>query len=85
MNATNRSKKAHNGRNAHYVGKVTSTELVNDNAFIVIFNNGSFNVVYPALGMNQYMNDETAAMDMFNLINVAGLTVNELKGLGFGY
>jgi hypothetical protein len=59
--------------------------LVNDNARLVTCPNGELNVVYPAQNMNVYMNDKAQAMELFELVNVEGLTVTELKALGFAW
>jgi hypothetical protein len=62
-----------------------TTALVNDNARLVTCLNGEFNVVYPAQNMNVYLNNQAEAIELFNLINVEGLEVAELKALGFGW
>lgn len=62
-----------------------TTTLVNDNARLVACPNGEFNVVYPAQNMNVYMNNQAEAMELFNLVNVEGLEVSELKALGFAW
>lgn len=59
--------------------------MTNENARIVACPNGELNVVYVALGMNVYMNNQAEAIELFNLINVEGLEVAELKALGFGW
>jgi hypothetical protein len=59
--------------------------LVNDNARLVTCPQGAYNVVYTALGMNVYMNNHAEAMELFELVNVEGLTVTELKALGFAW
>jgi hypothetical protein len=35
--------------------------------------------------MNVYMNNQADAIELFNLVNIEGLTVTELKALGFGW
>lgn len=59
--------------------------MTNENAKIVVCPRGEFNVVYPAQGMNVYLNNQAEAIELFNLINVEGLEVAELKALGFGW
>jgi hypothetical protein len=63
---------------------VTSA-LVNDNARLATCPQGAYNVVYTALEMNVYMTNHAEAMELFELINVEGLTVAELKALGFAW
>jgi hypothetical protein len=62
-----------------------SSALVNDNARLATCPQGAYNVVYTALGMNVYMTNHAEAMELFELINVEGLTVTELKALGFAW
>jgi hypothetical protein len=83
-NETKRSSKANNGQNKFAKANMTPA-LVNDNARLVTCPNGELNVVYVALGMNVYMNNQAEAIELFNLINVEGLTVAELKSLGFAW
>jgi hypothetical protein len=59
--------------------------LVNENARLATCPQGAYNVVYTALGMNVYMTNHAEAMELFELINVEGLTVTELKALGFAW
>jgi hypothetical protein len=59
--------------------------MTNNNAQIVACPNGELNVVYTALGMNVYVNTQADAIELFNLVNIEGLTVAELKALGFGW
>jgi hypothetical protein len=59
--------------------------MTNNNAQIVVCPNGELNVVYTALGMNVYVNTQADAIELFNLVNIEGLTVAELKALGFGW
>ena len=83
-NETKRSNKANNGQNKF--AKVNTTPaLVSDNARLVACPNGELNLVYTALGMNVYMTNHAEAMELFELINVEGLTVAELKALGFAW
>lgn len=86
MNATNRSKKAHNGRNQFAKG-VNATYLAKtENAAVIAFDNGEFNVIYFAQEMeNRNLTNQAEAMEMFELVNMAGLTKNELKALGFHF
>ena len=63
---------------------VTSA-LVNDNARLATCPQGAYNVVYTALEMNVYMTNHAEAMELFNLVNIEGLTVAELKEFGFGW
>ena len=62
-----------------------TSALVNDNARLATCPQGAYNVVYTALGMNVYMNNQADAIELFNLVNIEGLTVTELKELGFGW
>jgi len=62
-----------------------ATNMTNNNARIVVCPNGELNVVYTALGMNVYMNNQADAIELFNLVNIEGLEVAELKALGFGW
>lgn len=83
-NQTKRSNKANNGQNKF--AKVNTTPaLVSDNARLVACPNGELNLVYTALGMNVYMNNQADAIELFNLVNIEGLTVAELKEFGFGW
>jgi len=59
--------------------------MTNNNARIVVCPNGELNVVYTALGMNVYMTNYAEAVELFNLVNVEGLEVSELKALGFAW
>jgi hypothetical protein len=63
---------------------VTSA-LVNENARLATCPQGAYNVVYTALGMNVYMTNHAEAMELFELVNVEGLTVKELKAFGFAW
>jgi hypothetical protein len=62
-----------------------ATNMTNNNARIVVCPKGEFNVVYTALGMNVYTNNLADAIELFNLVNIDGLEVAELKALGFGW
>jgi hypothetical protein len=62
-----------------------ATNMTNNNARIVVCPKGEFNVVYTALGMNVYVNNQVEAIELFNLVNIEGLEVAELKALGFGW
>jgi hypothetical protein len=62
-----------------------TSALVNDNARLATCPQGAYNVVYTALGMNVYMTNHAEAMELFELVNVEGLTVAELKALGFAW
>jgi hypothetical protein len=62
-----------------------TSALVNDNARLATCPQGAYNVVYTALGMNVYMTNQADAIELFNLVNIEGLTVTELKALGFGW
>ena len=59
--------------------------LVNDNARLATCPQGAYNVSYPAQNMNVYMTNQAEAMELFNLVNVEGLEVAELRALGFGW
>lgn len=83
-NQTKRSNKANNGQNK-FAKASTTPALVSDNARLVACPNGELNLVYTALGMNVYMNNQADAIELFNLVNIEGLTVTELKELGFGW
>ena len=83
-NQTKRSSKANNGQNK-FAKASTTPALVSDNARLVACPQGAYNVVYTALGMNVYMTNHAEAIELFNLINVEGLEVAELKALGFGW
>jgi hypothetical protein len=62
-----------------------ATNMTNNNAKIVVCPKGQFNVVYPAQRMNVYMNNQAEAIELFNLVNIEGLEVAELKALGFAW
>ena len=62
-----------------------TSALVNDNARLATCPQGAYNVVYTALEMNVYMTNHAEAMELFNLVNIEGLTVTELKALGFAW
>jgi hypothetical protein len=64
---------------------INAMNMTNENAKIVACPSGEFNVVYPAQRMNVYLNNQAEAIELFNLINVEGLEVAELKALGFGW
>ena len=59
--------------------------MTNNNAKIIVCPNGEFNVVYPAQRMNVYMNNQAEAIELFNLVDMEGLEVAELKALGFAW
>lgn len=63
---------------------VTSA-LVNANARLATCPQNAWNVSYPAQNMNVYLTNYTEAMELFNLVNVEGLEVSELKALGFAW
>jgi hypothetical protein len=83
-NQTKRSNKANNGQNK-FAKANTTPALVSDNARLVTCPNGELNLVYTALGMNVYMTNYAEAMELFELVNVEGLTVKELKAFGFAW
>lgn len=62
-----------------------ATNMTNNNAKIIVCPNGEFNVVYPAQRMNVYMNNQAEAIELFNLVDMEGLEVAELKALGFAW
>jgi len=62
-----------------------TSALVNENARLATCPQGAYNVVYTALGMNVYMTNHAEAMELFELVNVEGLTVKELKAFGFAW
>lgn len=63
----------------------TMKNMTNNNAQIVVCPSGELNVVYTALGMNVYVNNQAKAVELFNLVDIEGLAVTELKSLGFGW
>lgn len=55
-----------------------------ENAGLISFSNGDFNVVYFAEQMeNRNLKTQAEAMEMFQLINMTGLTKWELRKMGF--
>ena len=62
-----------------------TSALVNENARLATCPQGAYNVVYTALEMNVYMTNHAEAMELFELVNVEGLTVKELKAFGFAW
>jgi len=55
-----------------------------ENAAVISFLNGDFNVVYFAEQMeNRNLKTQAEAMEMFELINMSGLEKFELRELGF--
>ena len=86
MNATNRSKKAHNGRNQFAKGNNATYLAKTENAAVIAFEGNEFNVVYFAQEMeNRTLTNQAEAMEMFELVNMAGVTKNELISLGFHF
>jgi hypothetical protein len=59
--------------------------LVNNNARLATCPQGAYNVSYPAQNMNVYTTNYADAVELFNLVNIAGLEVAELRALGFGW
>jgi hypothetical protein len=84
MNATNRSKKAHNGRNQFVKGNNATYLAKTENAAVIAFEGNEFNVVYFAQEMeNRTLTNQAEAMEMFELVNMTGLTKWELREMGF--
>jgi len=59
----------------------------NENAKMVQYTDGTFKVLYNHFIADDmfgiYIADQAAAVEMFNLINMAGLTRQELEAMGF--
>jgi hypothetical protein len=91
MNATNRSKKANNGRNQFAKGNNATYLAKTENAAVICFPDAEFlspefKVIYFAQEMeNCNLKTRQDAMEMFELVNMPSLAKNELKALGFHF